>query len=530
MKKIHILETDTLMSALKKISEKEGHIFTCVIEGIPIFTTSQTTLLILKNHIKKFKKQIIIESNHKRVIENMIEAGFDIKQCDKKRAEEETEHIPFWQKIRQKISDEMFENHVGQSPVLLKKMGNKALVAIISIIALVGSFVVYLAVPDATIYITPNINIHNIRNNIYFGISGKEYLNTENKEETEYLIPETKKIVPLYPIKIEINEKITLDSTGKTSLGKKASGTIQITSSAPFSFRFKPGTRFQTNTGIVFRSESWIDIPKNGKVEIKVIADIFDVQSQYIGTRGNISKGTLIVLPGLKNTSKYIKASAKNNFLGGTTHIEKYINEEDIQTAEIKIKKHLEKLTDTYIQRYIFTHFADKKNIHTFTNVYQDILLQKEFKNIVIHANTNEKKDTFSAEGTLSIQTYAYDLKELKAQFEDFAQTHTIIGEKFVKIEKDSLEFENILNWNKKEELLKVTVLGRAITKYSLFDDNKEIIDMLRRNIAGMKKNKAEFFINNRPEVADVDIFLFPFWLHALPNITKNIHFKIIES
>ena len=127
---------------------------------------------------------------------------------------------------------------------------------------------------------------------------------------------------------------------------------ILITNERPKPWVLVEQTRFQSDNGIIFRIEEKITVPGAtyamvrdeegrltrekvpGTLVVEVKADEEDIEGGIAGERGNITKGTSLVIPALDPTSqKIIYAQAEEDFLGGVTDTYEVLTEEDLETS-----------------------------------------------------------------------------------------------------------------------------------------------------------------------------------------------------
>jgi hypothetical protein len=116
----------------------------------------------------------------------------------------------------------------------------------------------------------------------------------------------------------EIDESLTVSSSGSTHVERKASGSVTVVneySAAPV--KLVKSTRFQTPEGLVFRTPADITVPgmKNGTpgtVQVTVVADV-------AGDKYNVAPVSRFTLPGLKGGAMYDKVYARSGtaFSGG---------------------------------------------------------------------------------------------------------------------------------------------------------------------------------------------------------------------
>lgn len=94
-------------------------------------------------------------------------------------------------------------------------------------------------------------------------------------------------------IPMEISEKFSVTAVDPES-AKNARGVITIYNELTVEQELRPSTRFVTEDGLVYRSESWAKIPPSrsmngitemGVTEIEVVADVNDESGKLTGER-----------------------------------------------------------------------------------------------------------------------------------------------------------------------------------------------------------------------------------------------------
>ena len=67
--------------------------------------------------------------------------------------------------------------------------------------------------------------------------------------------------------------------------GKSATGTIEVVNTLPEEISLRPGTRFQTEDGLIFRSEEWVRLRPNERATVPAVADEKDSLGKSVGDR-----------------------------------------------------------------------------------------------------------------------------------------------------------------------------------------------------------------------------------------------------
>lgn len=110
-------------------------------------------------------------------------------------------------------------------------------------------FIFYFTVSKTYIYVTPQISVKPISANIIFSQNTGTLLQPKNT------IPVRKITLPVVH-----TMRFTLDTIDPNS-ATKARGTVTLYNELAADQALKPNTRFISDDGVVFRSESWINVP-----------------------------------------------------------------------------------------------------------------------------------------------------------------------------------------------------------------------------------------------------------------------------
>jgi hypothetical protein len=152
-------------------------------------------------------------------------------------------------------------------------------------------------------------------------------------------------------------EVMTLDAsgerqvkaTGQSTTTKQATGEIEITKTTPGTQRLIKNTRFQTDTGLIFRIQESVLIPGSGKdASGKVVPGSIRAQvfADEAGDKYNLPVGTKLMVPGFKEggeTDLYnsIVATNPQAFTDGYSGLKFTINDGELQTAKQSLELEL---------------------------------------------------------------------------------------------------------------------------------------------------------------------------------------------
>ena len=408
----------------------------------------------------------------------------------------------------------------------------QALFTLILVSVLLLLAIAYIALPGATIYITPRSSILDPTFNITFLDYSKNRDVLDSGSSTTITIPS-------YPVRPPpLIKKFTYNSTGKEFKGANAHGMVTITNTSPTPWDLSSKTRFQTSDGLIFRIQSSVRVPGAnlhgyGTLDTEVVADAFDVQGQVIGSRGNIPP-TKFFLPGLKTdeSRKKLYAESKAPMVGGLSNTIKTVSKDDLAAAREKIKKEVSKTATDDLKKYLEDkNISEKTNYSLLTDRHTITVSEPT---ITIPDNLEGKEtDQFEVTVTYSLAGVAYDRQELKRDIKDRIVNRVDPDKKIIKINEDDISYR-YLDQNDDAGKIRLTATMRAIQMYELNPsqgNGQRFIKKITDHILGMRVADAQdYLMQQTDEIAQVDIKTWPLWAPTIPNIADNVKFVIQDE
>lgn len=529
------------MQAIHLVESTPGDIIVLETAAGHPLAASRTSMLLVLRAAQAAGRRVLLQSDVQLHREVALLAGWELAGYTPPPEPAPQTRMQRW---AAQLRKEMYEYNLGATGKQTRHEALRAVAAVGGAVAVLGVLVLYAAVPDATVSIRPNVEIVSRRAPIYFELQPDKLIGTtsapgvgagnvtvkphtlfKGKQQTpnpEFL-PRGRMAAHLYRAELSLRRDMSFDASGKRSLGKKAGGSVTVRSTAGFGYQWKPGTRLQTAEGIVYRTGDWVTIPPRGTVQFPVVADDMDIFGALVGTRGNIAAGTPLTVPALKNTGGEITAFATDAFAGGEDSFERYITDQDIQLAQIKLQQAL--------QAAIAEEFAKAfptGDVRMLTEFGKQLWQYGE-QAIVLSAAAGDRLPAFSGTATQRVLAYGVNDTELYAQLTAFAGDRAAGGQSFVRIEPQSASLEEYQGFTESTGTLRATVAFRAVNQHNIFYESPDYITELRQRIAGMGREEALRMISSQGSVADVDISLFPFWRRTLPEIPAAIHFRIVQ-
>lgn len=436
----------------------------------------------------------------------------------------------FLLRIKEKLRKK--KNAAQQNRVVFITPNKQALFTLILVSILLLLAIAYIALPGATIYITPKSGVLDPS----FNVSFLDYDKNRDLIESGYF---NTIAIATYLVKPPpFTKKITHNATGKLFQGQNAKGVITVInlSNAPWDLAAK--TRFQTEDGLVFRIHNPVRIPAAkgstpGMLDVNAVADEFDIYGQIIGQRGNIGPSKFF-LPGLKNeeSRKKLYGESKLAMTGGTTQTTKTVSKEDIQAAQETAKQEITKGAVNDLKKYLEEqNIVKKTNLSLLTDRHVIKLSEPSIAtpdNIV--GKTTER---FEITALYSASGIAFDRQQLIDALKERLLTRVDPDKKILKIEEDDIGYK-FLDEDVNAGRVRLTATMRAIQVYELNPEKENGMRFLKKitdHITGMRINDAIAYLQQQTdEIERVEIKTWPIWAPTIPNIADNIKFVIIDQ
>lgn len=412
---------------------------------------------------------------------------------------------------------------------VLVSPNRQALTILITISILVLILITYIALPGATIYLTPKSDTVSASANITLA---------DSQANASYLDTRPQNVIPSFYIDKTIQKTITYHTTGNKFEGKNASGKLTIINTTSREWPLVEQTRFQTDNGLVFRIQSSLQVPPAslsgpGKLEVFVIADEVDANGLIIGERGNIEPSTFF-LPGLsEENQKNLYAESYDKFSGGETITHKMISSEDLEGARGKMETELLNSTEEELKKEVLQMNREK-------NIELTLLTAPgafETGDPVVYVPDDlegQMADQFEVSGELYVKGKAYNHNELVNILRAKLKLSKSPEKKLIKIDADSVSYRLIpLEQGENPTRQTITATIKGIEQYEISpekENGKRLIENIKRHIVGMNVDEAETFIQQLPAVNKVEISSWPAWSPNIPSVPDNIKIEIVEG
>lgn len=405
----------------------------------------------------------------------------------------------------------------------------QALIALVAISALLVLAVFYIALPSATLAITPKSRVMDQSINVVFA----DY--DMNKVDLDAHPPKT---LASHQIATTIRRVVSQRSTGKIFQGTNARGRLTVLNSEGKAWPLVAKTRFQTSDGIVFRLQQMVTIPparggQPGMLDVDVAADEFDAYGQPIGERGNI-KPMQLFLPGLNpENQKKLHAEVKVAFAGGSTAVRTKISANDIAAGIEKVKQELTSSVDAELTRAIGERNALFTDQSRFALLKGKLAYEIGTPRVTVPTDLDGKElDQFEVTGELDVKGYYFNMNEMLEMLRGEIKLRKSPDTRITKIDDTSISYR-IFDVDVKLKKITATATIKAIEEFDLNpgrENGERLIQKIKEHVVGRKLQDAKDYILNLPEVAAVDIKPWPIWAPTLPGVPDNINVAIVSA
>lgn len=388
-------------------------------------------------------------------------------------------------------------------------------------------FIFHFAVSKTYVKIVPQITIRPISANIIYALSG-----TGGSE-----LSQAKNIISqkILSIPVEHTMQFTLDTIDPNSTSN-AVGTVTIINELTTEQALKPQTRFITETGEVFRSQNWVNVPASktlngiteiGKAEVSVMADPNDEAGKVIGVRWNIRAWTDLTIPWLKFNRDKVYAKAKEDFTGWQDPKVHIVTEAEVKKFEWILKEQLLRVARTNLQK---TLDENKQKLgEDFALLMGDgVSFSGETITLVSGQKYGDLADEITLKWSVVVRAITYDRKATLAYLTDvFREGLLRWTDKELAIHADTLRMTNVVSRAEDDSRIKATMEMNVSITYDFENAANELTRHMKVLIAWLSKKDAISRLINDGHVKEIDISFSPFWISTVSSNIDNIEFII---
>ncbi len=438
----------------------------------------------------------------------------------KRRIKDFTNVVQDWKKIWRQIRQQSQKRSIfWQSPK------RKAIIMATFISVFVLFFVAYIALPQATIYITPNQQTIEQAINITL---------VDAEKNSGLLRSRPRRTIASFPVAApELMHTITYTTLGRNFEGQNAQGTLNIINTADRTWTFVPKTQFQTDNGIIFRTTDYVNVPAGtiqnpAKIPVNVVADPFDANGNPIGDRGNIGPSKLSIVKLGDGYKELVYGENTQAMTGGKTVTSIKVTEDDIKRAsEFAKEKALADLPGL-LQSYLDTSSEYKNERLKLLNVPNSIIFE-EPQIIIDPSLVGTATPEFPVIVKIKAQGIAFNEGEMQNLIQDELLLRQTPNKEIAQIDESGLAYR-VVSRNDEAGIVELTVSIKGVEKFDLDPQKRSGADLIQRikdESVALKISDAEKVIGSMPEVESVKIDSSPFWTPTLPNISDNINVVI---
>lgn len=434
---------------------------------------------------------------------------------------------------------------------LFNTLRKKTVMAFTAVAVLFFGVVFYIAVPSATIYITPAANVLETTTNIIFA---------DPQQQPNLFRDPSNHVISLIPIDLTFEKTILYKPTGKIFTGSSARCNLKVSNQRTTAWTLVPDTRFQDSTGVIFRTDKTVEVPPArfqvvkdadgnpsnekvaGTIIVSVEADQFDENGNVIGARGNFAAGTPFTLPGLSKFNQgLLSAVNETPCRGGVTDFYSVVTEDDLVAAEEKIKDEMEKTARQYLVDYVSgenvkrTEQEGTDAFVTALNLFdhpQGIQYEVLKTSLPLDVKEGQKINEFSVAGSMKVKGIAYERQRYYEILEQSLLAKVHPSKVLQRIDYDTNTFTVVYSDSDLQNLskVKISVTVRGLEEYN-FDPKsakgKELVERILNYVPGKTAAETSYFISNLEEIQKANISIWPFWRNSLPERKSSITIRV---
>ncbi|MBU1089309.1 hypothetical protein KKF38_00745 [Patescibacteria group bacterium] len=447
-----------------------------------------------------------------------------------------------WNKISGATEIEEISGNGGQH-LVVRAPSRKILFSLLAGAALLLFFIVYIAAPTVTIYVTPRAD----------PISKVVNVNLTNRtvSDAPRLGGDETHTIAAEFLDFNFARDIRIGATGQIFEGAHARGDIVIFNRSAHD-KFIVPSRFQSPEGLIFHTKKALTIPRAiagepGSIAAAVEACETDdpkcdcinepetCEGNFIGERGNLAP-TFFTLPAIPSLSPSLFwGESKTVFTGGTTKITKFISAEDLENIKETVIREIQLLA-----REELNLLLDQKNklenraltlLDSSTNSGQARqLIEIEILAIDVPPDLLEKQqDDFAVAVSARVRAVAYEADDLRALLFGQLETKVHPDKTLVKIKFDSAAFQ-VEEANLRGGRVKLAITIDGVEEYDLSSETEagnRLVGKIKSRVLGRSVSESEAYIRNLPEVSNAVISSWPFWAHTIPELSENVKFRV---
>lgn len=394
-----------------------------------------------------------------------------------------------------------FKNFKFSPPSLFSK---KKIIFIFLFLALFGLYFLSVSFSTATVEIWPKTETMSFEAKLNLDKKIKQFDVSANSAPAEV---------------IEKEKTISQNFSASGSVAKetKAEGVITVYNNYSPSYQVLVATtRFVSSEGKVFRTKEKVMVPgttseggkaKPGEINIRVVAD-------GSGSAYNIEPDTFSI-PGFAGTDKYTKFYAKSfqPFTGGASETALQVTAGDINKAEDVLMQQAKAEAEALLKNDL-----QAENISSAFN-----FLENGLETEITEKFSSVKPGSEASEFTLRVKAKSKTLLFKKEDIKNFAKNYVLARmPEGKKIYEPSLKIDysaNSVNFDSG-----TAALALKISADVYFDIDEKAV---KNNVSQKSLSEIRTFLSSQPEIGNVLVKMWPFWLAKAPKDPDRINIKV---
>lgn len=315
------------------------------------------------------------------------------------------------------------------------------------------------------------------------------------------------KVVPAELLEFSRKAKSDFESSGKEFIEDRARGRVKVYnrfSSAPQAL--VSGTRFISDSGVLFRLSKNIVIPGAKIADGKIVPEFIEVEltADKAGEGSNMSGAVNLSIPGFRGTAKYdgFYAQALSGFSGGFSGEARIITKDDIKMAEEKVSKRA---------------FDDLKE-ETSRKVPPGFKLVEAMREVQIVKVSSPRErtrgDNFSVEVEARARMFVFREEDIRGLLQEI-----VVGDKNdAEVLGDSLDLQyQVRTADYAKGKAQALVRGSVKTKARISQSE------IAQAVKGRKEGSIIEALKGRHELASFSVSFFPPWIFSAPEDADRI-------
>lgn len=325
--------------------------------------------------------------------------------------------------------------------------------------------------------------------------------NEEENEQTNADPLNNKTIQFLFEETIEQNKEFSVP--GSKEIKQPATGTVTLINDYFRDQTLVKTTRLLSAEGILFRLKERVTIPAHQKVQIQIYAD------QH-GEQGNILP-TSFIIPGLwEGLQDKIYAISDQPTSGGLVQVG-MVKQNNLDKAKQELEDKILQIAQENIPRQDLI----KQNL-------DGLAIRKTIQDFSSSAKADDEVGKFTMKLKMRVLLVAFNrqkvfnlaLNNLKKQIPANKTLFDIDQQNW----QTSVYYFDLI---KQQASLKVYLTGQLI-----INDKDKILN--KENLFGFDKEKTKTYLEQYPEIEQVKIKFYPFFIKKIPEQSKRIIYKIL--